>query len=151
MIPCRETNLEWKSMLMALILLLVSLAMAYYSAPSQARSLTAADLGIDTSAESDALPERKRPGEWLEYSPILSLLIAALGIGWLWNEFSSKSFIVGISNLNSYNFLFFMLGLLLHWRPLRFLNAVMKAVPPTAGILGPFPLYSGITSLLTAA
>src|SRR5258708_19731642 len=120
MIPCRETNLEWKSILMALILLLVSLAMAYYSAPSQARSLTAADLGIDTSAESDALPERKRPGEWLEYSPILSLLIAALGIGWLWNEFTSNSFIVPISNLHRSNFLFLILFLPLHPAPLSY-------------------------------
>src|SRR6185437_17047862 len=97
----------WQSMLMALILLVVSLAIAYFSAPSEARTLTADDLGIDTSLESDALPERHRPGEWLEYSPLLSVLIAVLGIGWLWNEFSSKSFIIGISNLNSYNFLFF--------------------------------------------
>lgn len=150
-IPFSETIFTWQSMLMALILLLVSLTIAYLSAPLEARSLTAADLGIDTSAESDTLPERQRPGEWLEYSPILCVLIAALGIGWLWNEFSSKSFIVGISNLNSYNFLFFMLGLLLHWRPRRFLNAVVKAVPATAGILVQFPLYGGIASLLTEA
>jgi short-chain fatty acids transporter len=129
-IPFSETIFTWQSMLMALILLAVSLAIAYLSAPSEARSLTAADLGIDTSAESDVLPERQRPGEWLEYS---------------------QSFIVGISNLNSYNFLFFMLGLLLHWRPRRFLNAVIKAVPATAGILVQFPLYGGIASLLTEA
>jgi short-chain fatty acids transporter len=150
-IPFSETIFTWQSMLMAFILLVVSLAIAYFSAPTEARSLTAADLGVDTSAESDALPPRHRPGEWLEYSPILSVLIVALGVGWLWNEFSSKSFIVGISNLNSYNFLFFMLGLLLHWRPRRFLNAVMKAVPATAGILVQFPLYGGIALLLTEA
>jgi short-chain fatty acids transporter len=150
-IPFSETIFTWQSMLMAAILLLVSLALAYASAPAEQRSLTASDLGIDTSPESDSLPQRQRPGEWLEYSPVLSVLVAALGLGWLWNEFSSKSFVLAISNLNSYNFLFFMLGLLLHWRPRRFLNAVAKAVPATAGILVQFPLYGGIASLLTEA
>ncbi|MFN0038093.1 MAG: short-chain fatty acid transporter [Burkholderiales bacterium] len=150
-IPFSETIFTWQSILLASILLLVSLLIAYLSAPSESRALGAGDMGVDVSAESDALPARQRPGEWLEYSPILSVLIAVLGIGWLWNEFSSKSFILGISNLNSYNFLFFMLGLLLHWRPRRFLNAVVKAVPATSGILVQFPLYGGIAALLTEA
>ena len=148
-IPFSETIFTWQSMLMCLILMIVSLAIAYWSAPSEAQSRTARELGIDVSAESDVLPARERPGEWLEYSPMLTVLIAALGIGWLWNEFSTKSFIIGISNLNSYNFLFFILGLLLHWRPRSFLNAVAKAVPATAGVLVQFPLYGGIAAMLT--
>ena len=148
-IPFSETIFTWQSMLMCLILMILSLAIAYLSAPSEAQSHTAHDLGIDTNNESDALPQRERPGEWLEYSPILTIFIAVLGIGWIWNEFSTKGFILGISNLNSYNFLFFILGLLLHWRPRRFLNAVTKAVPATAGILVQFPLYGGIAAMLT--
>ena len=105
-IPFSETIFTWQSMLMCLILMIVSLAIAYWSAPSEAQSRTARELGVDVSAESDVLPARERPGEWLEYSPILTVLIAALGIGWLWNEFSTKSFVIGISNLNSYNFCF---------------------------------------------
>ena len=148
-IPFSETIFTWQSMLMCVILMILSLVIAYLSAPAEAQSHTARDLDIDTSNESDALPPRERPGEWLEYSPILTVLIVALGIGWLWNEFSTKGFILGISNLNSYNFLFFILGLLLHWRPRRFLNAVTKAVPATAGILVQFPLYGGIAAILT--
>jgi short-chain fatty acids transporter len=148
-IPFGETIFTWQSMLMCFILMILSLAIAYLSAPAEAQSHTARDLGVDVSNESDALPQRERPGEWLEYSPILTVLIAALGVGWLWNEFATKGFILGISNLNSYNFLFFILGLLLHWRPRRFLNAVAKAVPATAGILVQFPLYGGIAAMLT--
>ena len=47
---------------------------------------------------------------------------------------------IAISNLNTYNFLFIMLGLLLHWRPKRFLMAVVKAVPATAGVLDTIPV-----------
>jgi short-chain fatty acids transporter len=148
-IPFSETIFTWQSMLMCFILLILSLVIAYLSAPSAAQSSSAAELGVDVSNESDVLPQRERPGEWLEYSPILTVLISALGIGWLWNEFATKGFILGISNLNSYNFLFFILGLLLHWRPRRFLNAVTKAVPAVAGIMVQFPLYGGIAAMLT--
>ena len=47
-------------------------------------------------------------------------------------------------DLNTYNFLFLMLGLLLHWRPKRFLVAVAKSVPATAGVLIQFPFYGAI-------
>jgi short-chain fatty acids transporter len=42
-----------------------------------------------------------------------------------------------------------MAGLLLHWRPKRFLDAVKKAVPATSGVLIQFPLYGGIAAMLT--
>ena len=56
---------------------------------------------------------------------------------------------IAISNLNTYNFIFIMVGLLLHWRPRRFLDAVKKAVPATAGVLIQFPFYGGIAAILT--
>ena len=47
---------------------------------------------------------------------------------------------IAISNLNTYNFLFIMLGLLLHWRPKRFLMAVVKSVPRTHRRADPVPV-----------
>jgi short-chain fatty acids transporter len=85
----------------------------------------------------------------LEYSPVLIILLAALAAGWLFNEFSTKPFINAISGLNTYNFLFLMVGALLHWRPRSFLDSVSKAVPATTGVLIQFPLYGSIAALLT--
>ena len=93
----------------------------------------------------------RQPGEWLEHSPLLTILLVAARAGWLFYEFSRQSTMIAISSLNTYNFLFIMLGLLLHWRPKRFLNSVVKAVPATAGVLIQFPLYGAITMILTAA
>jgi short-chain fatty acids transporter len=64
-------------------------------------------------------------------------------------EFATKNPMIAISSLNTYNFLFIMLGLLLHWRPKRFLIAVTKAVPATAGVLIQFPFYGAIAAILT--
>jgi short-chain fatty acids transporter len=59
--------------------------------------------------------------------------------------------ILAISNLNTYNFLFIMLALLLHWRPRRFLTSVVEGMPTIAGVLFQFPLYGAITYMLIQA
>lgn len=44
-----------------------------------------------------------------------------------------------------------MIGMLLHWRPRSFLDAVSRSVPSTAGVIIQFPLYGAIAAMLTAA
>jgi len=51
-------------------------------------------------------------------------------------------------DLNTYNLIFITLGLLLHWRPKRFLQAVGNAVPATGGVLVQFPFYAVIFGLI---
>lgn len=151
-IPFAETIFLWQSMLMAVILICLSIAIAYFSAPSGNAAMTAQKMGIDVG-EKDVteLPPRQKPGEWLEYSPLLTLVVVALGGGWLIQEFAAKNAVLAISNLNTYNLLFLMLGMLLHWRPRSFLNAIAKAVPATSGVIIQFPLYGGIAAMMTTA
>ncbi len=150
-IPFSETIFLWQSLLLTAILVAVSLVIAWLSAPTGTEARTAAELGVDLRIADTALPPRKRPGEWLEWSPLLSLLLAALGGSWLAHEIAMKGLALAISSLNTYNFLFLMLGLLLNWRPRRFLDAVNRAVPSAAGVLIQFPLYGGIAAILTSA
>lgn len=151
-IPFSQTIFLPQSLFMLAVLIMVSVAIAYWSAPTRERAVTAHDLGIDISNDvEDHIDAPKQPGEWLEYSPILTVLVAILGFWWLALEFHSKDPIVAISNLNTYNFLFLMLGMLLTWRPKRFLRSISKAVPSTAGILIQFPLYGSIAYILTKA
>jgi short-chain fatty acids transporter len=97
------------------------------------------------------VPPPKQPGEWLEHSPVLTVLLVALAAGWIVLEFSRQSWMIAISNLNTYNFAFIMAGLLLHWRPKRFLVSVAKSVPATGGVLIQFPFYGAIAAILTQA
>ena len=133
------------------MLIVISAVIAVWSAPSDAGAVTARDLGVDLTQRQDDLPPRQQPGEWLEHAPLLTILLTALALGWLVQEFARQSAIVAISNLNTYNFLFLMLGLLLHWRPKRFLNAVARSVPATTGVLIQFPFYAAISYILTTA
>jgi len=151
-IPFTETILLWQSMLLTAILVVVSVAIAWWTAPRGSAIRDAAACGVAADAivaEESHAP--RRPGEWLEHSPLISLALAALGLAWLVQEFTGKGFASAIANLNTYNFLFLVAGLLLHWRPRRFLDAVARAVPATTGVLIQFPLYGGIAGMLTGA
>ncbi|MBA0255564.1 short-chain fatty acid transporter [Stenotrophomonas maltophilia] len=150
-LPFTETIFLWQSIALTSVLILVSLLIAWLTAPAAGSARTAEEFPGAAQAEPQPLQRRTRPGEWLEYSPLLTVLLSLLAFGWLFNEFANKPVITAIANLNTYNFLFISLGLLLHWRPRSFLNAVAKAVPSTTGVLIQFPLYGGIAMILTHA
>lgn len=150
-IPFSQTIFLWQSMLIAGILIVLSTVIAMASAPGRDAAVTAEDMGIDPAREDDALPPRTQPGEWLEHAPLVTVLIGLLAAGWLVQEFARQDWMVAISNLNTYNFLFLMAGLVLHWRPKRFLIALARAVPATAGILIQYPFYAAIAAMLTGA
>jgi len=151
-IPFSETIFLWQSMVVTAVLLVISVIIAVWSAPGPGTAVTAQSMGIEVSSnEAQETPRPKQPGEWLEYSPILTVLLTLLAAGWLIYEFSRQSAMIAISNLNTYNFIFIMLGLLLHWRPKQFLNAVVKSVPATSGVLIQFPFYGAIALMMTGA
>jgi len=150
-LPFSETIFLWQSMAIAVALTVATMVVAFYSTPRGDKAVTAQDLGVDVSQPVVKTVPPSRPGDWMEYSPILTLLIVALGAIWIYNEFSTKNGVLAISNLNTYNFLFLMLGMLLHWRPRSFLAAVAKSVPSVGGVLIQFPLYGGVAFILTKA
>ncbi|OCY33014.1 Short chain fatty acid transporter [Acinetobacter pittii] len=150
-IPFTETIFLWQSIAMTIILVIVSIAIAYWSAP-KGNNVKTID-SFDVQFEEDKSHEEKsnRPGDWLENSPILTIIVVALGLIWMFFEFSKSNPIIAISSLNTYNFVFLMLGLALHGTPRNFLNAVSKAVPAVSGILIQFPLYGSIAFIMTQA
>jgi short-chain fatty acids transporter len=150
-LPFGQTIFLWQSLLLTAVLIGASLLVCWFSAPTGEHARTADSLGVDPDERVRDLPPRTRPGEWLEYSPLLSLLVGVLGLLWLVERFVHLPAMQAIADLNTYNLLFLTAGLLLHWRPRSFLDAVARAVPGTAGVLIQFPLYGAIAALLTHA
>ncbi len=152
-IPFTETIFLPQSMIMTAVLIVVSIAICYWSAPkgNSIKTIDQFDIKLDQEKELKDAYTPKRPGDWLENSPILSILIVVLGLLWMFNEFSKSNPIIAISSLNTYNFIFLMLGIALHGTPRNFLNAVSKAVPAVSGVLIQFPLYGSIAFIMTNA
>ena len=147
-IPLGQTIGLWQSLLMAAILVAVSMAIAYYSAPAPGQARSMEDMGIAYAAAPTAVTKPATPGEWLEYSPLLTIFASALGVLYLAREVSSAGWAV-LLELNHYVFAFLIAGLLLHWRPRSFVQAVSAAVPSVAGVLVQYPLYAGIVRMMT--
>jgi short-chain fatty acids transporter len=148
-IPLTQTLIIWPNFLMIVALLGVSILIAYFSAPSPERAKTAEDFGLKFEPMEMKLEPRQKPGEWLEYSPILTLLVAALLWWYLFDVFrTSPQGVLAALDLNTYNLIFISLGMLLHWRPRRFLRAVVQSVPATGGVLIQFPFYAVIFGMI---
>jgi short-chain fatty acids transporter len=147
-IPLTQTIFLWQSMVMAAVLIVVSIAIAYFSAPGEAEARTARSMGIEFADDVAEAPHAVTPAERLENSPILNIVIAALMFWFLFTQFREKGGLAAL-DLNNFNFAFLAAGLLLHWRPRSFLRAVTKSVPATAGVLIQFPFYGGIFGMIS--
>jgi short-chain fatty acids transporter len=147
-IPLSQTIGLWQSLTIAALLIVVSMAVSYYSAPGAAHAKSMEDMGVAYAPATNDLGKRATPGEWLEYSPLLTIVICVLGFGYLATEVIASG--AGILlDLNHYLFLFLMVGLLLHWRPKSFVQAIAASVTPVGGVLIQYPMYAGVVRMLT--
>ncbi len=130
-IPLRQTIYTWQSATMAAILMVACVAVAYFSTPVHSTK-DAESFGVTEGLELKKLEERKTPAEWLEYAPVLSIAVGVLGLAYMTHVLAVKGPFAAL-DLNTYNFSFLMIGLLLHWRPRSFVRAVNDAIPAVCG------------------
>ena len=148
-IPLSQTIFLWPSLLTTAILIVVAASVAYLSAPSTENARTADTYGIPPVVTAEEVGRPARPGEWLEYSPILSILVGVMLAVYLVNLFrTSPNGAIAALDLNTYNLIFLVLGLLLHWRPIRFLRSAMESIPSIGGVILQFPFYAMILGMI---
>ena len=149
LIPLTRTIFLWQSIVMAIVLVVVSVTIAYLSAPSAEKARTAEYYNVKYEPMQAKIEPRGKPGEWLEYSPLLTILVAGMLIWYLVNVLrTSPQGALAALDLNIYNLMFIAVGLLLHWRPKRFLKAVADCIPATGGVLIQFPFYAVIFGMI---
>ncbi|NLL23428.1 MAG: TIGR00366 family protein, partial [Tissierellia bacterium] len=88
------------------------------------------------------------PAEKMEHSRLLSLIIGAIGLVYIFFFFAKNGFNL---NLNIVNTIFLILGIILHGTPLNYVKAVEEAAKGAAGIILQFPFYAGIMGMMTGA
>ena len=148
LISLKHTVFTWQSMVTAVILIVASVLVAFLSAPVASQAKTAAAFGVNFERTAAPISGSHLPGEWLEHNGLLTMLICAIGFSYLVRVLFTRGPFAAL-DLNTYNFLFLMLGMLLHWKPVAFARAVSASVPATAGVLIQFPFYAGIFGIIT--
>lgn len=149
-IPLTHTIFLWQSFASVLIEIVVVTLVVYFAAPTGARAKNAAALGI--SLDEEAPSEKTRPttkGEWLEFSPVLSMLVVVLATTYLVHYFWKSDSGLAAITLDTINLSFLTLGILLHGTPHRLMKAVKDATPAIWGILLQFPFYAGIAAVVS--
>lgn len=91
------------------------------------------------------LPENPTIADKINHSYVINILFGLMGVSYLVYHFSKKGMDF---NLNIVIFLFFILGVLLHYKPINYVQAVNTAVKSAGGIVLQFPLYGGIMGIM---
>jgi short-chain fatty acids transporter len=95
------------------------------------------------------LPERKNKfnfADFIDYRYVLNLIVGVLGLIWLFFNFSTKGW-QGIT-INTVNFTFLTLGVLLHPSPASVLKAAAESGSTIYNIVLQFPFYSGMYGII---
>ena len=106
-----------------------------------------AEMAAEEQAKQDSGTESRGGfADMLENSAIISYLVGIAGVVYIIYYFATK----GVSlNLNIFNFIFLILGIILHRTPIRYVRAITKATPGSAGIILQFPFYAGIMGMIS--
>jgi short-chain fatty acids transporter len=144
-LPLSATLLTPLNLLPA-VLLLIALPVLFCAIKPTDSDVQIADLNPTDCPEKDQEPEGPVTlARRLEQSCVLNLVMVIAGIialGCIWRQ-------SGFSlDLNSVIFLFLIAGLLLHWRPIAYIQAVNRAARVTGPLILQYPLYGGIMGIL---
>jgi short-chain fatty acids transporter len=150
LIDFSHTIFLWQSLASVAIEIVVVVGIMWLCAPT-AGARDAEALGIDLGPPLDLAavepPPRtrsERPAEWIERSPILIWLVAAIGIAYLATQVRSVTQLT----VNTINLAMLLVGMLLHGTPARLMRAVRDATPATWGVILQFPFYAAIAGMI---
>jgi short-chain fatty acids transporter len=155
-IPLRETVFA-PSTLVPELFLLMALPLIYrFLEPSPGQStyadparLCAEDQKKDRKLDPKEVTTEKSGslGVALDNAWVLNVLLAVCGIAALVYQGREKGFTL---DLNSVIMICLLLGLLCHWRPIAYVEAVRNAARVTGPLILQYPLYGGIMGIMTA-
>jgi len=147
-IPTTETIFAPGNLVISGVLIL-SLPLMFKLMTPDKKYAAVVDPELLREPEESAEPVNKTAAEKLEYSPIVTILLGAMGVIYLVNYFYTN----GVLNLslNIVIFVFMWLGILLHGTPISYIRAVGEAIKGAGAIAVQFPLYGGIQGIMMSS
>jgi short-chain fatty acids transporter len=129
-----------------LLLILVPVAL-YFMGPQQPEMRTVDPAVLIRQDEVPDPGRRERNfASVLEDSWIITVLLVLMGLFYEIHTIRTKGFELDI---NGFIFIVLMLGLIFHWRPIRYVRSFESSAKTVGPILLQFPLYGGIMGIMT--
>ena len=88
-----------------------------------------------------------QPAEKWDRSPYLQMGLALIGVFWIVKFIFTKG--IGQLDLNTLNFIFLILAMLLHRTPKNLVASVQRGTGTVYGVILQFPLYAGIFGIIS--
>jgi short-chain fatty acids transporter len=131
-----------------LLVIIIPVALAFMGPePADMKKVDPVALArADEAQDHEGIEKEPTFATRLENSWLITLLLVALGVAYEVQVISTKGFSL---DLNGFIFLAFMLGLIFHWRPIRYVRAFNAGARTVGPILLQFPLYGGIMGIMT--
>jgi len=134
------------------ILLLIALSLYYYKVAPRGGMLSEEDqrklAEEDEVAEEDDEESDETPARRMENSPVFTLVLVALMVGYFAVRLSSGDFNLGLNELIA---IFFLLGWLAHRRPTRYIRTFQNSIRAGGPIALQFPLYGGLMGVMVGS
>lgn len=134
--------------LLPVVLLVILMPVALYFMGPEEKDMRKVDPQV-LERQDQVAPEGPRPRTFatvLEDSWLITVLLVLMGVVYEWHTIATKGFHL---DLNGFIFIVLMLGLLLHWRPIRYVRSFESGARTVGPILLQFPLYGGIMGIMT--
>lgn len=150
-IPISQTTFDPYCLLTNLILIIGLPLIMVLIMPAKEDSVEISDAMAEEilAASKEAQGEDKAkmtPAQRWDRSPILPIIIGIAGLFWIGDFLVTKG--IGKLDLNTLNFIFLILGLLLHGSAHSFMSSVQRGVTTVGGVIVQFPLYAGIFGII---
>lgn len=139
-VPLSQTLFQPYNWIPVLAILLIIPILLKFISPAEKTELD--ETALDDS-ETEPNPAQKTFATRLENAWIINVLFALVGL------YEFFFVLHGTINLSSVIMLFTVLGMLLHWTPIRFIRAFNQAARASGPLILQYPLYGGLMALMT--
>lgn len=127
-----------------LLILLIPVALAFMGPAKNEMKRVDPEILIRED-QAETAEQEKTFATMLDNAWVITLLLFAMGVAYIWHLSVTKGFSL---NLNMFIFITFMLGLILHWRPIHYVRAFYTGAKTAGPILLQFPIYGGVMGIM---
>jgi len=147
-IPLSKTTFDPILLVMNLVLMITIPVIFYLLLPKNPVEADESIIQSFTESEKPVVDQSAlTPAQRWDRSPVFMWIVGLAGLFWVGKFFVTK----GVANLdlNTLNFTFLFIGVMLHGTPIRFMDSVRRATNTVYGVIIQFPFYAGIFGMIS--